>query len=338
MLKGAIIGFGKIAQNSHIPAFQKVELDGKAQIIAAVEPDERNRSISSRNFKEINFYSSLPDMLKKEKIDFIDITSPPLFHSEIIEEAVKHNINIICEKPFTFNLAQAHKVSDLLKKSGVVFMPCHQYKYSPLWIKFKEFAGRSAPDSKLIFQAGVFRTEADYGLPVFNNPWRTDKNISGGGILADTGIHYLYLTGWLIGKPEKITAKTFNLKHNYTVEDSASILLESPNGIAEIILTWAASVRANTARLNSGCGNIIYEGKQQLKINLRGEENIIAIPDISNKETYNFLYISLFNEFIENVICKRGSAESINEAFDSIYLLEMCYKSAAEERTILLNE
>ncbi len=338
MLQGAIIGFGKIARNSHIPAFQSIEAMGKAKIIAAVESDEINRINCSKNYPEIKFYASAADLFENEKLDFIDICTPPLFHSEIIETAIQQNVNIICEKPFTLGLEEAKIISDKLKRSDIVFMPCHQYKYAPLWINFKEYINHFSKESKFIFECGIYRTEADFGLPVFNNPWRINKEMSGGGILTDSGIHYLYLISWMFGKPEKLTAKIFNLKHNYNVEDTAYLLLENGTGIAEITLTWAAGARTNTARLTSSCGSLIYDGKKELRKYQNNYEEVIPVPDVSDKATYNSLYISLFEEFIENIMTNNNSSEYIEDAFDSIYLLEKCYKSASEQKTIFLNE
>ncbi|MEJ2613630.1 MAG: Gfo/Idh/MocA family oxidoreductase [Ignavibacteriaceae bacterium] len=322
MLSGAIIGFGKIAQNSHIPAL----------------PDLYNRGLNSKKFTGIKFYKSITDLFNNEKLDFVDITSPPLFHAEIIETAIKNNVNIICEKPFTFNLYDADKVSAKLKNKKLVFMPCHQYKYAPLWKKFKEFIDESEENSKFVFQSSVYRTEADFGLQVLNNPWRIKKEISGGGILTDTGIHYLYLANWLVGKPKKLTAKIFNLRHNYSVEDTGCILLEYEKGIAEITLTWASGVRANFASITSKHGNLIYSGKSELIKNLNNCKEKISIPDISDKTTYNSLYVALFEEFIENLKNNNNSSLYIDEALDSIFLLEKCYESAYGQKTIFLND
>ena len=338
MLNGAIIGFGKISQNSHIPAFSDIETKGKAKIIAVVEPDTNNRFYSSEKFPNLKFYSSVNELLNNEQLDFIDITTPPPFHSKIIEKAIRNKVNIICEKPFTFNLLEAEKISKLLKNSNIVFMPCHQYKYAPLWLNFKDFINQSSEESKFILQCSVYRTEADFGLPVFNNPWRINKEMSGGGILTDTGIHYLYLANWLIGSVKKITAKIFNLKHNYNVEDTAYLLLECETGIAEITLTWAAGIRTNAARLTSSCGSIVYNGENEIKKYLNNDEETISIPDVSDKTTYNSLYSSLFKEFIENIEGNKDSLKYIQEAFGSIYLLEKCYESANEQKTIFLSD
>jgi predicted dehydrogenase len=107
MLKGAIIGFGKIVQNSHLPAFLSGQLKGEVSITSAVEPDNQNRNICEKIYPDIKFYSSTDELYDKEHIDFVDIAAPPGYHAAIIEKAVLKNLHIICEKPFIPDINEA---------------------------------------------------------------------------------------------------------------------------------------------------------------------------------------------------------------------------------------
>ena len=339
MLKGAIVGFGKIAQSSHLKAFFNETLKDKAQLVAVVEPLKENREQGQKDFPLLKFYSSTEELFSNEKIDFIDITAPPKFHSLLIKEGIKNKVHILCEKPFTLTLAEAKETYNHLKESDLVFMPCHQYRYSPTWQNFKTFLNDNDRNSKSLLQFNVFRMQADQGGTAFQPGWRTDKSLSGGGILADTGVHYLYLVNWLCGKPLKVTAKTFKLNHpEYSVEDTAVVNLEFEKAFAEITLTWGADRRVNTARAVSNSGSLSYDGSTQLKkYSARGEE-IITVPEASDKSHYFSLYISLINEFVNRIQNRKSSEDLRKEAFTSIQLLEKCYESARTNKTINLDE
>jgi UDP-N-acetyl-2-amino-2-deoxyglucuronate dehydrogenase len=339
MLKGAIVGFGKIAQSSHVKAFFNEALKEKVQLVAVVEPFKENREQGRIAFPSLKFYSSIEELFSNEKIDFIDITAPPKFHSSLIKDGIKNKVHILCEKPFTITLNEAKETYNLLKESGLVFIPCHQYRYSPTWQNFKTFLRDNDPESKSLLQFNVFRMQADQGGTAFQPGWRTDKSLSGGGILADTGVHYLYLVNWLCGKPLKVTAKAFNLNHpEYSVEDTAVVNIEFEKAFAEITLTWGADRRVNTAHAISKNGSLSYDGSKQLKkYSLSGEE-IIAVPEASDKSHYFSLYISLINEFINRIQNRESSEDFKKEAFTSIQLLEKCYESARTNKTINLDE
>ena len=339
MLKGAIVGFGKIAQSSHVKAFFNEALKGKAQLVAVVEPLKENREQGQKISPSLKFYSSTNELFANEKIDFIDITAPPKFHSSLIKEGIKNNVHILCEKPFTLTLEEAKETYKLLSGSNQVFMPCHQYRYSPTWQNFKMFLNENDPKSKSLLQFNVFRTQADQGGTAFQPGWRTDKSISGGGILADTGVHYFYLINWLCGKPLKVTAKTFNLNHpEYSVEDTAVVNLEFEKAFVEITLTWGADRRVNTARAISNNGSLSYDGSKQLKKYSPKGEEIIAVPEASDKSHYFSLYISLINEFVNKIQNNESSEDFRKEALTSIQLLEKCYESAKTNKTITLDE
>jgi predicted dehydrogenase len=338
MLKGAIIGFGKIAQNSHVKAFFNEALKNKVKLVAVVEPLKENREQGVKDYPALNFYSSTEELFANEKIDFIDITAPPKFHSSLIKEGIKNKVHILCEKPFTLNLEEAKETYSLLKECEPIFMPCHQYRYSPTWQNFKIFLNENNSESKSLLQFNVFRMRADQGGTAFQPAWRTDKALSGGGILADTGVHYLYLVNWLCGKPLKVTAKTLNLNHpEYTVEDTAVVNVEFEKAFAEITLTWGADRRVNTARAVSNHGSLSYDGSTQLKKYSNGNEETITVPDASDKSHYYSLYISLINEFVNKIRNKESSEDFRNEALTSIQLLEKCYESARTNKTIELS-
>ena len=146
-------------------------------------------------------------------------------------------------------------------------MGCHQYRFSPLWKQFYDFRKTLDDQSRFLLQFDIYRTEADPGLKISSEVWRTNKHISGGGILADTGIHYLYLCYWLFGKPLSVTARTQTLLYtNSSIEDTATVILEYPHGVAQINSTWAADRRLNSARFVTRNKSLQYDGTSLVTI------------------------------------------------------------------------
>lgn len=338
MLNGAIIGFGKIARTNHIGAFKSDELKNIIGITFAVEVDNEIRKKSEIEFNSIKFYKSLNEMYSNEQIDFIDITTPPKYHKEIIEWAIEKKLHIICEKPFTLSFSEAIGIYKKLNDSNILFVPCHQYKYSPLWDEFKSFIDDLNNDDKIFLQFNVFRTGADTGVNTASEPWRLNKEISGGGILSDTGFHYLYLSNWLMGKPKKVTTINHNLAHSgFQVEDTSQVILEYDRGTIQINLTWAYHGRRNEAKLISKTGSIFYDGSNYLIKNFNGIQEKIPEPDASDKSHYTGLYEKLFFDFAEDVRKKSFHKEGLEDAYNTIYLLDKCYESARESKTIELH-
>ena len=335
MYKGAIIGFGKIARTNHVQAFNNYKLKDELKIIAVVEPNKVNLSKSIEEFPGLRFYSSIEKLFEKEKIDFVDIAAPPINHFEILKRCIKENVHIICEKPFTLSPEHAKIIRTMLVESGKVFIPCHQYKYSPIWCEFKNFIDSVDERSKVLLQFNVFRTEADPGLKQITDKWRTGLKETGGGILADTGVHYLYLSSWLFGKINKISSKLLNLGHDvFESEDTAMITLEGNKGISQITLTWAADRRFNSANIVCSHSSMIYTGGTNMIVNTHTGSYEISVPDMSNKINYTEMYISLFTDFFGAVKNNKPKQEWIEEAFQSVCLMNKCYLSSQEEKII----
>ncbi|MGK9369385.1 Gfo/Idh/MocA family protein [Melioribacter sp. Ez-97] len=340
MLQGAVIGFGGIIQKSHLPAFADSKLRTKLKIKAAVELNKRNRIESGKKYRDLNFYASFEEMLDNEKIDFVDIATPPVYHKEYIEKAISRNLNIICEKPFVLNTKEALYIYDKLSGYNGTFVVCHQYKYSPLWREFKKAIDTAPKTKKMFLQFNVIRSKADKGIEMFRNVWRIDKNISGGGILADTGIHYIYLSLWLMGKPRSVWSSAKNITHhNYKVEDTAVVILEFDRGIAQINLTWGGNRRHNSAFLSSGNVSLQYLGGRKLIKYINDKEEILEVPDPSDKNTYIDLYVELFNEFYNMATRKSTDKSAAEEALMSIKIMELAYKSSEKNKTMaIINE
>lgn len=337
MLNGAIIGFGKIAQTAHLPAYEDERIRSRARIVAAVDPNDKSRALASAEYPAIRFYDNFDALFKKKQIDFIDICAPPIYHPKLIEAGVRYGVPVLCEKPFAVSLADAERTADLLSKSSIIFMPCHQYRYSPIWSLFKQLLEEGKDESGWFLQFNVLRTQADRGSPSWNPAWRTDRQISGGGILADTGVHYLYLTSWLLGNPRTVTSRIHQLHHQVDgVEDSGFVFLEFPKGVAEINLTWAADRRANYARLVGHGDSIVYDGSNVVRYHGEQKE-VIDVPDASDKRTYVSLYVSLFDEFLRAITNRTSSSNWIAEALQSVRMLETCYRSAREQHTISMS-
>jgi predicted dehydrogenase len=334
MLRGAIIGLGKIAQTAHIPAYLSNRINKKIEIVGGVDISKSNSEAFLKLVPGVKIFSNADEMFKNLKIDFVDICVPPNLHSDYIKSAIKNNVAIICEKPFTNSVNEAKLLKKKLIGSKTVFSPCHQYKYSPIWSNFKNFSSKGK--NGIFLQFNIFRSTADKGFDKTNPDWRISRKFSGGGILSDTGTHYLYLTSWILGKPKELSVLNFKLRQKpYSVEDTSIVILDCTKGIAEINLTWAADRRANSAFITDGKRSLTYDGKKMFSYeNEKIKE--ISVPDASDKKTYIAFYEDLFLNFIKAMKTKRFDKSKIEESYESVRILEKCYKSADIKKSIRL--
>ncbi|HEV8537771.1 MAG TPA: Gfo/Idh/MocA family oxidoreductase [Bacteroidota bacterium] len=327
MLRGAVIGLGNIATRGHLPAYRDNEVSRNLEIVAVMDVVEQNKEKAREHVPGAAFYTDIDELLSREKLDFVDICTPPHTHAEYIRACASKGLHIICEKPLTETNATVDALSGLIKGSKIVFVPCHQYKYSPLWKSIRDVIFSGGIGDVTIAQFNVFRLHADSGTAAWNPEWRTNKKHSGGGILVDTGAHYFYLTQYLFGIPQNVSSVLRTLKHHeYGVEDTALVTLEYPGALVQINLTWAANSRSNSAFIIGTKGSLAYDGSRLIQTS-EGISKELPMPDVSDKKQYIGWYAALFTEFASRVVEKNCCEDLLNEAVVVMKLLDLCYRS-----------
>ena len=105
-LHGAIIGFGNVASQAHLPLWLK---DKRFQIEAVTEPDSERAALAKKLLPDAPVFSDAKSMLASVQPDFVDICTPPSYHVEQIIQALEHNAHVFCEKPLITSLANLKK-------------------------------------------------------------------------------------------------------------------------------------------------------------------------------------------------------------------------------------
>lgn len=334
MYRGAIIGLGNIGLTSHLPAYLKTE---QAEIAAGCDLEEKNMERFQKLLPSARIYSDVKEMFEKERLDFIDICTPPDTHFDIISLLDEKRINIICEKPVSVDLETIFKIKKIVSLNKLVFMPVHQYRYSPLWQKILGFIREGKIGNVILAQFFVYRTEANKGNEFWRPRWRSDLKVSGGGIVVDHGAHLFYLVSSILGKPRFITARTGKLRHlEYTVEDTAWINIEYENAAANFALTWAAKKR-ETNILILGTNGEISARENEITLNTSDSEETIKIEEgLSGDSRHSGWYVPLLNEFFRRLDKKDFSEDALNEAALTALCISGVYKSAEMNKTVAL--
>lgn len=336
ILRGALIGAGNAAVNGHLPAYLNDPwLQDKVKIVAAADLSENNLATLQDRLPALRTQRSAAKLLAAEDLDldFIDICAPPHAHPYIIRLAAQRGCHILCEKPLAADLAEGLEIQRYVAARRIVFMPCHQYLFSPLWQTALQLVRQNEIGEVQLAQFEAFRLRADPGNERWIAGWRTEPHLGGGGIIFDIGTHYFYLVFSLFGLPEWVSAQTAWLAHpNYKVEDTALIVLAYPNRLVQINLTWAAEHHENRARLLGTKGNIEWRG-DTIVSQCGSERREWVIEGASSQAAYPQWYGQLFREFVQQIETKNYSTASLDEATNALRCAALCYRSAQTGKT-----
>ena len=140
-LRMALVGGGQGAFIGRVHATAAV-LDNRAALVAGClssHPEKAKASAPDYDIPPDRAYTSIGELIQKEKalpadkrIDFVSVATPNHTHFEIAKAAVDAGFNVICDKPMTFDFAQAETLAEAVDKSGVVFAVSHNYTGHPL--------------------------------------------------------------------------------------------------------------------------------------------------------------------------------------------------------------
>lgn len=149
-----------------------------------------------------SYETSWEDLLRRDDIDLVDITTPNSTHRDIAVAAAEAGKDIFCEKPLALNVAQAEEMVKAVGKAGVKHMVNFNYRRVPA----VGLAKRLIDEGKL---GRIYHWRAQYLQDWAIDPrhprvWRFEKGVAGSGALGDIGAHIVDLARLLVGEIEEV--------------------------------------------------------------------------------------------------------------------------------------
>ena len=256
MLRGAIIGFGAVAQNGHWPAYSR---SNDLEIVAVVDRSEERRKAARELSPDLHTFATIEELEKKSVLDFVDICTPPALHAESILAALTRRWNVLCEKPLVLDPVGLARIREAADESGRAVVPVHNWKYAPIIRRATEALRSGTVGQLQQVEIETLRFEDCAAVDPANPSWRRNPTIAGGGILFDHGWHAIYLARHWFGQDPTDLSATLHHVPEAGVEDEATMMLKFGTRGARIFLTWRANKRGNRMRLIGEKGEIVID-------------------------------------------------------------------------------
>jgi predicted dehydrogenase len=220
-------------------------LDNRAALVAGAlssDPARAKASAPDYDIKPERAYGSYQEMVAaerklpaSERIDFVSVATPNHTHFEIAKAFAEAGFNVICDKPLTFDLAQAEELAEVVRKTGVVFAVTHNYTGYPLvrqardMVKSGELGEINAV--RAFYVQGWLRTRLEKEGQK-QAGWRTDPQRSGAaGCFGDIGTHAYNLGRFVTGLlPEQISCHLKVFEPGRALDDYGTAVVRYGNG------------------------------------------------------------------------------------------------------------
>lgn len=216
--KVGIIGCGGIFPR-HIEA---IESNSNFKLVSICDIQQPLVKSLGKRYK-VPFYTDYKDMVSNEDLNFVVIATPNSLHKEQAIYSLKKECDVLIEKPVTFNIEDLNEILKISKKEKQKAYCVLQVRLNPTVSLAKEILNRNLLGTIRGFS---FTQRWQRPLEYFSG-WRGEPDV-GGGILYETGIHYLDILQYLIGNPtEVLSTKTYTTKHKEgLIEDTVYSLVD----------------------------------------------------------------------------------------------------------------
>ncbi|HET7791010.1 MAG TPA: Gfo/Idh/MocA family oxidoreductase [Gemmatimonadales bacterium] len=327
VFRGVIVGSGNIGRHAHLPAFRTAPVRERVEIAGFLDAASDGAPVEGLpHLREPAQVATLG------KIDFLDVCTPTASHRELILWGLSRGWHVLCEKPVALTLAEADELARAARDAGRILVPCHQYRFNPAWTRIAEWLRAGRIGAWHLAEFSVHRSAADPGGRPSGTPWRGTRAAGKGGVLLDHGTHLIYQLLDVAGMPSAVGAWTGRLRHDYDVEDTASLVFEYPDRVATMFLTWAGGARRNGIRFTGECGVIELENGE-LRLDSTGGKERVDLAAELDKSVYHRWFARLFERFAGLLAAGRADQE-IEDIRRVAAVLETGYAAAASRATL----
>jgi predicted dehydrogenase len=250
-LKVGIAGFGVVGKRRK----ECVDRHPNMKMIAVCD---RSFSDEGEFLDGVRYYKDYKKLLE-QPLDVLIVCLTNDIAAEVTIAGLNAKMNVFCEKPPGRDVEDIVRVIECERKNpGLKLMYGFNHRYH-----------ESVQEALTILQTGrlgkVINIRGVYGkakLITFNQPdWRSKREIAGGGVLLDQGIHMVDLMRLFAGEFNEVFSFISNEHWGYNVEDNAYALMKSESGVVAMLNSSATQWRHRFHMdINLEKGSLILSG------------------------------------------------------------------------------
>jgi len=223
-LRWGVLSTANIAQEKWIPGVRRSP-GQRGEVVAIASRDEQSGRQAAAALGIPRSHVGYESLLDDDGVDAVYIPLPNHLHLEWAIKAARAGKHVLCEKPIALTAADAEKMVEAAKESGVLLMEAFMYRLHPSWVAVRELVASG--------RIGRLRAVQSW-FSYYNDDPRNIRNIraAGGGALMDIGCYCINLSRMLFGgEPERVEA-AIERDQATDVDVVTSGLLTFPDGVA----------------------------------------------------------------------------------------------------------
>ena len=185
----------------------------------------------ARKYNIDEYTEDVSTLFGRSDIDAVVISTPNKFHAPYAIDFLNHGKDVFLEKPMAMNPAEGRQIADAVKANKQLVMVGHMWRFD----EEVQFLRQVIDEGRI---GRIVKTKG-YGIHENWGPggWFVQKELAGGGALADMGVHAIDTVRYLLGDPvpRQVFAKIGTYYGDYDVDDTGIIMVQWDNGTTSVI-------------------------------------------------------------------------------------------------------
>jgi predicted dehydrogenase len=226
-----IVGCGRFAR---FHAHAARQLGGQVALSFASREAGRAEAYR-RHFRGVAAFGAYEAAAADPRVHALVVCTPHRLHLEHVRLAIGRRKGALVEKPIAPTLAEADAMLVEAAAAGIPFMVGENVHFAPAFVAVRRAltTGAIGEVRQVLITARTLRRPAG---------WRLQRREAGGGILLDSGIHYVHLLRDWAGPVASVSAAAPpNRFPDLEGEDTAFVLLRFRSGAVGVLLTSVAA-------------------------------------------------------------------------------------------------
>jgi predicted dehydrogenase len=293
-------------------------LRGRINLFFASRDRSRAQEYSAQ-FGGAGAFGSYEAAAAHPAVDAMYLCTPHHLHLEHVRLAARAGKHILVEKPIAPTLPEARQIIDAARQAGVALMVAENYRFMAAVRECRRLV-----ENGTIGQLRLVQLQEE--APFSPGGWRNQKDLNGGGILIDGGIHKIHFLRYLSGEPASIYATALpEVLDNHEGEDGVVIIARWKSGAVGLINHSWAACRQPSPRLVSVSGSkgrlTFAAGESWLRIERGDSEETLSFPPDNAGLT------AMVQEFLNSIRENREPETSGTEGLKDLSLVLKAYES-----------
>ena len=340
VVRFGLVGCGGIS-TQHIEAMNAVE--GARLVAVSSASAARARTAGER--WGVPWTTDLDELLARDDIDAIAVTTPSGFHAEVALAALRRGKHVLVEKPAALSVDDVDRLISEGRRQGRLVGAILQRRFEPAVRALREAlsAGALGRIVLIVGESINHRPQSYYD----SAGWRGTRALDG-GVLMNQAIHEIDLVCWLGGPVTSIAAHVATLGHAMEAEDTATVTIRFANGtLGEIVATTCATPGIEQeVRVYGDTGHVRILGEEPAEWNVPGvprpgpeELGAGLVPDAMSPATWGtdaVGHVRQYADFVEAIRVGRRPAITAEDARRSIAVVTAAYESDRTGQAVVL--